>query len=90
MFFHASGSVEPVRRATPRHARMIGPQGFGKTVLGAYLIAERKCNTLVLVHRKELLDQWVSRLSLFLGIEPKEIGKVGLARINQTADWMSR
>jgi len=53
------------------------PPGFGKTVIGAYLIAERGCSTLVLVHRKELLDQWIARLSLFLGIDPKEIGKIG-------------
>jgi hypothetical protein len=30
---------------------------FGKTVVAAYLIAERSVNTLVLVHRKQLLDQ---------------------------------
>jgi hypothetical protein len=53
------------------------PPGFGKTVIGAYLTASRGCSTLVLVHRKELLDQWIARLSLFLGIEPKEIGKIG-------------
>ncbi|MCK9420194.1 MAG: DEAD/DEAH box helicase [Nitrospirae bacterium] len=53
------------------------PPGFGKTVIGAYLTASRGCSTLVLVHRKELLDQWIARLSLFLGIDPKEIGKIG-------------
>ena len=53
------------------------PPGFGKTVIGAYLTAARGCSTLVLVHRKELLDQWIARLSLFLEIDPKEIGKIG-------------
>jgi superfamily II DNA or RNA helicase len=56
------------------------PPGFGKTVIGAYLTAARGCSTLVLVHRKELLDQWIARLSLFLGIDPKEIGKIGSGR----------
>jgi superfamily II DNA or RNA helicase len=56
------------------------PPGFGKTVIGANLIAKRSCSTLVLVHRKELLDQWVARLSLFLGIEPKEIGRIGAGK----------
>ncbi len=56
------------------------PPGFGKTVIGAYLTAARRCSTLVLVHRKELLDQWIARLSLFLGIEPKEIGKIGAGK----------
>ena len=36
---------------------------FGKTVVGAWLIAQRGVNTLVLVHRRQLLDQWVERLS---------------------------
>ncbi len=56
------------------------PPGFGKTVIGAHLIAKRGCGTLVLVHRKELLDQWIARLSLFLGIEPKQIGRIGAGK----------
>ena len=39
---------------------------FGKTVVAAYLIAQRKVNTLVIVHRRQLLDQWVQALSQFL------------------------
>jgi hypothetical protein len=35
---------------------------FGKTVVAAWLIAQRGVNTLVLVHRRQLLDQWVQRL----------------------------
>lgn len=42
---------------------------FGKTVVAAKLIAERKTNTLVLVHRKQLLSQWVKKLSEFLTIK---------------------
>ena len=50
---------------------------FGKTVVAAYLIAQRQVNTLVVVHRRQLLDQWVEALSRFLGIAPKEIGQIG-------------
>jgi superfamily II DNA or RNA helicase/very-short-patch-repair endonuclease len=50
---------------------------FGKTVVAARLIAERQVNTLVLVHRQQLLDQWVDRLSTFLGLPPSGIGRVG-------------
>jgi len=50
---------------------------FGKTVIAAYMIAERGVNTLVLVHRRQLLDQWVSRLSSFLGLAPENIGQIG-------------
>jgi hypothetical protein len=42
---------------------------FGKTVVAAKLIAERKVNTLILVHRKQLLAQWIARLSEFLVID---------------------
>src|SRR3990172_5102259 len=55
----------------------VAPPGAGKTVVGAYLTAARGRNTLVLVHRKPILDQWVARLSSFLGVEPKEIGRIG-------------
>ena len=50
---------------------------FGKTVVAAYLIAQRQVNTLVIVHRRQLLDQWVQALSQFLGISPKDIGQFG-------------
>ena len=53
---------------------------FGKTVLAAWLIARRGVNTLILVHRQQLLEQWVERLSQFLGLAPKEIGRWGGGR----------
>lgn len=53
---------------------------FGKTVVGAWLIARRGVNALVLVHRRQLLEQWVERLSMFLGLPAKEIGQLGGGR----------
>ena len=50
---------------------------FGKTVLAAWLIAKRGVNTLILVHRQQLLEQWVERLSTFLELSPKTIGRIG-------------
>ena len=44
---------------------------FGKTVVAAWMTAQRGVNTLVLVHRRQLLDQWIERLSEFLGIPKK-------------------
>ena len=41
---------------------------FGKTVLGAYLIAEKKVNALVLVHNVEIMNNWIKDLSSFLTI----------------------
>ena len=57
---------------------------FGKTVVAAWLIAERRVNTLVLVHRRQLLDQWVQRLSTFLDVPAKSIGRVGGGRSRPT------
>jgi len=47
---------------------------FGKTVIAAKIIAARDRNTLVLVHRRQLLDQWVARLRAFLDIAPNKLG----------------
>lgn len=55
----------------------VGPPGIGKTVLGTYLIAQRACSTLILVHRKPLLEQWIAQIAMFLGITEKEIGQIG-------------
>ena len=57
---------------------------FGKTVVAAWLIAQRGVNTLVLVHRRQLLDQWVERLSTFLDIPAKSIGRIGGGRSRPT------
>ena len=43
-----------------------GTTAFGKTVVAIKLIAERKVNTLILVNRVSLLEQWQDRLSEFL------------------------
>ncbi|GHV02638.1 hypothetical protein FACS189485_03630 [Spirochaetia bacterium] len=57
---------------------------FGKTVVALWLIAERKVNTLILVHRKQLMDQWVERIIQFLGIPKKEIGCIGGGKKKRT------
>jgi superfamily II DNA or RNA helicase/very-short-patch-repair endonuclease len=57
---------------------------FGKTVVAAWLIAQRGVNALVLVHRRQLLDQWVERLSTFLDIPAKSIGRIGGGRSRPT------
>lgn len=53
---------------------------FGKTVLAAWLIAHRGVNTLVVVHRRQLLEQWVERLAQFLAVPPESIGRRGGGR----------
>ena len=57
---------------------------FGKTVVAAWLIAQRGVNTLVLVHRRQLQQQWIERLSTFLGIPVGAIGRIGGGRNKPT------
>ncbi|WP_447383503.1 TOTE conflict system archaeo-eukaryotic primase domain-containing protein [Streptococcus pseudopneumoniae] len=73
--------------------------GFGKTVLGAALISEWKTKTIILVHNRQLLDQWLDRLNHFLTFEEEEatrytasgrervIGYVG--QYGGTKKWLS-
>lgn len=50
---------------------------FGKTVVAASVIAERRRNSLILVHRQQLLDHWVARLATFLDLPSSDIGQIG-------------
>lgn len=62
----------------------VAPPGVGKTVIGTYLVALRACSTLVLVHRKPLLDQWLAQLAQFLGVNEKNIGQIRGAKRTPT------
>ena len=53
------------------------PTAFGKTVVAAAILARRGVNTLVLVHRAELLRQWQERLQTFLDVPAEAIGRIG-------------
>jgi len=53
------------------------PPGSGKTVIGLKIVAEKRQSALIIVHRKQLLEQWVERIQAFLGIPKKEIGRIG-------------
>ncbi|MGU5772112.1 TOTE conflict system archaeo-eukaryotic primase domain-containing protein [Aeromonas allosaccharophila] len=60
------------------------PTAFGKTVTAAAMIARREVNTLVLVHRTELLKQWQERLQTFLGVNKGVIGCIGGGKFKPT------
>lgn len=57
---------------------------FGKTVVGSYMIAKRKVNTLIIVHRKQLMDQWLARLKVFLDLSDDQIGFIGGGKYKPT------
>jgi hypothetical protein len=56
---------------------LCAPTACGKTVVAAKLIADRAVNTLVLVHRQQLLEQCCARLAVFLNLPANAIGQVG-------------
>ena len=62
----------------------VAPPGSGKTVLAIAAIAQRKTNTLILVHRKPLMEQWRLQISSFLGIDLKQIGQIGGGKNKRT------
>ncbi|MBS3820179.1 MAG: DEAD/DEAH box helicase family protein [Planctomycetes bacterium] len=86
--FHGELRPEQVAAAEAMLAHDIGvlsaTTAFGKTVLAAWLIAQRGVNTLIVVHRRQLLEQWVERLTTFLGLPIKAIGKIGGGRKKPT------
>ncbi|POF41275.1 DEAD/DEAH box helicase [Pseudomonas laurylsulfativorans] len=63
---------------------LCAPTAFGKTVSAAALIAKRSVNTLVLVHRTELLRQWQERLQAFLGVGNGVVGTIGGGKAQPT------
>jgi superfamily II DNA or RNA helicase len=63
---------------------LCAPTAFGKTAVAAWLIAKRKVNTLVMVHRQQLLDQWHERLAMFLNLPAEAIGQIGGGKIDRS------
>jgi len=53
---------------------------FGKTILAIRMMAERGRNTLVLVHRRQLMDQWIEKLTAFSNMPRDAIGMIGGGR----------
>jgi len=86
--FHGELRPEQVAAAEAMLAHDIGvlsaTTAFGKTVVAAWLIAQRGVNTFIVVHRRQLLEQWVERLATFLGLPAKAIGKIGGGRKKPT------
>jgi superfamily II DNA or RNA helicase len=77
--------AEAIRQAL-RHddGVLCAPTAFGKTVVASKLIAERGVSTLVLVHRRQLLDQWRERLAAFLDLPIKAIGQIASGKTSRS------
>ena len=53
---------------------LVAPPGSGKTIMALEIIARLKLPAIILVHRSQLLHQWVERIEQFLGIPKAHIG----------------
>jgi len=60
------------------------PTAFGKTVVASWIIAARKVNSLIIVHRQHLLEQWQDKLIAFLNVSPQKMGLLGGGKNNRT------
>ncbi len=56
---------------------IVAPPGSGKTIMGLYIIAQKKQPALIITHRKQIAEQWMERIETFLGIPQRDIGKIG-------------
>ncbi len=55
---------------------IVSPPGSGKTIMGLAIVAVKQQPALIIVHRKQLFDQWIERVQSFLGIPSFQIGKI--------------
>lgn len=72
---HQEIALEKIRKKD--FGVIVSPPGSGKTVIGLEIIAEKRQPALIIVHRKQLFDQWIERIQSFLKIPKKEIGQIG-------------
>jgi superfamily II DNA or RNA helicase len=56
---------------------LVSSTGAGKTVMALYLVAQRGQPVLIVVHTKELMNQWIERICKFLGIQAADVGIIG-------------
>lgn len=56
---------------------IVSPPGSGKTIIGLEIIVQKRQPALIIVHRKQLFDQWIDRIQSFLKIPRKKIGQIG-------------
>ena len=61
---------------------VVAPPGSGKTIIGLSSIAQKKQPTLIIVHRRQLLDQWIQRIQSYFGIPKYKIGRITKGQVD--------
>ncbi len=56
---------------------IVAPPGSGKTIVALKIISDKQQPASIIVHRKQLVEQWKERVETFLGIPKNEIGEIG-------------
>ncbi len=56
---------------------IVAPPGSGKTFIGLKIIVDKVQPSLIIVHRKQLLEQWTERIEALLSIPKRDIGVIG-------------
>jgi len=66
----------------------VAPPGFGKTLIASKMIEKRGVNTLVIVNKNMLLEQWIERFCSYFKMDKNEIGYLGKGKntLNQRLD----
>jgi len=84
-----SGELHPFQKIAIKEmlsqniGTLCAPTGSGKTVMGIYMICNRQQPTIIIVHTKELLYQWIERLKEFTDIKNHQIGMIGDSKLDE-------
>lgn len=76
---HQLGAIEAVSKKD--YGVIVAPPGSGKTIIGLKIVADKGQPALIIVHRKQLLEQWTERIEAFLGIPKRDIGVIGQGKL---------
>jgi len=86
--FQFHGTLKPFQNVAVNamiqtdHGTLESSTGSGKTVMALSIIATRGKRALIVVHTKELLNQWIDRIESFLGIPAGEVGVIGTGKFS--------
>lgn len=84
--FEFSGRLRPFQQTAVRKmlakdfGTLSAPTGGGKTVMALFMVSRRRQPALVVVHNRDLADQWIRRTEELLNIPKSRVGYIGGGR----------